>query len=230
MTLTDPLADALERKRLYGVYPAQVSDIKDPKGQGRVRVKLPWAPDADGGFEVWARLAVPMAGNNRGSWLVPDVGDEVLVAFEAGDPRRPYVIGSLWNGSDSPPESMDGAGNNYKKVIRSRNGVMITLDDTDGQETLTIETPGGQSVTLKDGAGSIELADSNGNTVKLESAGITLQASAKVSITAGTIEMKAGMVKVDAGMSKFSGVIKCDTAISSAVVSSSYTPGAGNIW
>lgn len=230
MLLGEPQAAAVERKRLYGVFPAQVTDIKDSKGQGRIKVKLPWAPDADGGFEVWARLAVPMAGNNRGTWLIPDVGDEVLVAFEAGDPRHPFVIGSLWNGSDSPPESMDGAGNNYKKVIRSRNGVKITLDDTDGQEKVVIETPGGQKVTLKDGAGSIELVDSNGNSVKLEAAGITLQASAKVKISAGTIEMSAGMVKVDAGMSKFSGVVKSDTVITNAVVSSSYTPGAGNIW
>ena len=131
---------------------------------------------------------------------------------------------------DSPPASMDGAGNNYKKVIRSRNGVQITLDDTDGQETLLIETPGGQKLTLKDGAASVELVDSNGNSVKLEAAGITLQASAKVKISAGTIEMSAGMLTVDAGMSKFSGVVKSDTVITNAVVSSSYTPGAGNIW
>ena len=60
----------------------------------------------------------------------------MLVAFEGGDPRRPYVLGGLWNGSDAPPESMDGAGNNDKKVLRSRNGVKVTLDDQDGQETL----------------------------------------------------------------------------------------------
>lgn len=230
MSATEAYAPAVERKRLYGVFPAQVSDIRDTKGQGRIKVKLPWAPDADGGFEVWARLCVPMAGNDRGTWLIPDVGDEVLVAFEAGDPRRPIVIGSLWNGSDAPPETMDGAGNNYKKVIRSRNGVQITLDDTDGQETLLIETPGGQKLTLKDGAASVELVDSNGNSVKLDAAGITLQASAKVKISAGTIEMSAGMLTVDAGMSKFSGVVKSDTVITNAVVSSSYTPGAGNIW
>ena len=95
MFASEAHALAVERKRLYGVFPAQVSDIRDAKGQGRVKVKLPWAPDADGGFEVWARLGVPMAGNDRGTWLIPDVGDEVLVAFEAGDPRRPIVIGSV---------------------------------------------------------------------------------------------------------------------------------------
>ena len=68
------------------------------------------------------------------SWFVPDVNDEVLVVFEGGDTRRPYVVGGLWNGSDAAPESMDGGGNNYKKVLRSRNGVKVTLDDQDGQE------------------------------------------------------------------------------------------------
>jgi len=217
--------------RWYGVYPALVSDIKDPDGQGRVKVKLPWAPDADGGaYEAWARLATTMAGKSRGTWFVPDSNDEVLVAFEGGDPRRPYVIGSLWNGTDSTPESMDGAGNNYKKVIKSRNGVKVTLDDQDGQESLKLETPGGQKLTLKDGPGSVQIEDSNGNSIKLESSGVTITASAKVTVNASSVAVSAGMVTVDAGMSKFSGVIKCDTLITNSVVSSSYTPGAGNIW
>jgi len=215
----------------YGVYPALVTDIADPDGQGRVKVKLPWSPDGDGAtYEAWARLATMMAGNNRGSWFVPDENDEVLVIFEAGNPRRPYVIGALWNGSDAPPESMDGAGNNYIKAIRSRNGVKITLDDTDGQESFIVETPGGQKMTLKDGPGSVEIADSNGNSVTLEAAGITVTASAKVTINASTVEVSAGMVTVNAGMSKFSGVVQADTVITNSVVSASYTPGAGNIW
>ena len=128
-----------------------------------MQVRLPWAPDADGRqYELWARLATLFAGANRGSWFIPDVDDEVLVAFEAGDPRRPFIIGGLWNGRDAPPESMDGAGNNNLKVIHSRNGVKISLDDSDGQERLLLETPGGQKVLLKDGPASVEVEDSNG--------------------------------------------------------------------
>jgi uncharacterized protein involved in type VI secretion and phage assembly len=218
--------------RFYGLYPARVTDIKDPDSQGRVKVALPWAADAAGGgrYEAWARLATLMGGNNRGSWFVPDVEDEVLVGFEAGDPRRPYVVGALWNGKDAPPESMDGAGKNAKKVLRSRNGVVITLDDTDGQETLTLETPGGQKVTLKDGPGSIEVQDSNGNSLKMEASGVTVTASAKVTVNASTAEISAGMLTVNAGMSKFSGVVQADTVITNSVVSASYTPGAGNVW
>lgn len=217
--------------RFYGVYPALVSNINDPDGQGRVKVKIPWSPDANGGeYEAWARLATMMAGDNRGSWFIPDVNDEVLICFEAGNPRRPYVIGMLWNGQDTPPETMDSAGDNNLKTLRSRNGIRIILDDTDGGETLTLETPGGQTVILKDGPASIEVSDSNGNTVKMEASGITVNAAAKVTINASTIEISAGMVTVNAGMSKFSGVVQADTIISNSIISASYTPGAGNIW
>jgi uncharacterized protein involved in type VI secretion and phage assembly len=217
--------------RWYGVYPALVVDIRDPDGQGRVKVSLPWAADTAGSrYEAWARLATMMAGRNRGSWFVPDTNDEVLIAFEGGDTRRPYVIGGLWNGSDTPPESMDGGGSNDKKVLRSRNGVKVTLDDKNGVETFIAETPGGQKITLKDGPGVVEIVDSNGNSVKLEASGITVNASAKVTVNASLISMSAGMVTVDAGMSKFSGVVQADTVISNSVISASYTPGAGNIW
>jgi uncharacterized protein involved in type VI secretion and phage assembly len=217
--------------RFYGAYPALVTDIKDPDGIGRVKVSLPWSPDGgSNGYEAWARVATLMAGNNRGTWFIPDQNDEVLIVFAGGDVRHPYVIGGLWNGQDSTPQSMDGSGNNYVKQIRSRNGVAVTLDDTNGQETFIAETPGGQKVTLKDGAASIEIQDSNGNSVKLESGGITVTAGSKVTINAGNVEVSAGMVTVNAGMSKFSGVVQADTVIANSVVGTSYTPGAGNIW
>ena len=215
----------------YGVYPALVADINDPDGQGRVKITLPWSPDSGADrYEAWARLSTLMAGNKKGSWFVPDVNDEVLVAFESGDARRPYVIGALWTGRDEAPGSMDGAGNNDKKILRSRNGVTITLDDKDGQEQLTLETPGGQKLTMKDGPGTIELRDANGNTVKLESSGITITASARVQINASQVSISSGMISIVAGMVKCSGVLKADTVIANSVVSSSYTPGAGNIW
>ena len=136
----------------------------------------------------------------------------------------------LRNGQDAPPETMDRAGNNFRKTVRSRNGVRITLDDTDGRETLTLETPGGQTAILRDGPGAVEVRDSNGNAVRLEASGITVSAAAKVTVTASAVEVSAGMVTVNAGMSKFSGVVQADTVITNAVVSASYTPGAGNIW
>ena len=215
--------------RFYGVHPALVIDNQDPDGQGRVRIRLPWSPDTDGGaYEAWARLATMMAGADRGSWFIPDVDDEVLVAFEGGDTRRPYVVGMLWNGQDTPPEQMDN--DNNVKTILSRAGIRISMDDSEGAVKLTLSTPGGHSLVFDDGDGSVKAADSNGNVIKMNSSGISISAAAKVKIDAALIEASAGMVTVDAGMSKFSGVVQCDTLIANSVVGVSYTPGVGNLW
>jgi uncharacterized protein involved in type VI secretion and phage assembly len=210
---------------------ARVVSIDDPESQSRVQVRL-LAFDAALGQDapMWARVVSPFAGSERGAFWLPDVDDEVLVTFVQGDTRHPLVLGGLWNGAAAPPAQTQSGGVNRYKRIQSKNGVTITLDDQSGQETLLLETPGGQKLTLKDGPGSVTIEDSNGNSIKLESAGISITASAKVKVQASTVEVSAGMVKVDAGMSKFSGVVKCDTLITNAVVSTSYTPGAGNIW
>jgi uncharacterized protein involved in type VI secretion and phage assembly len=215
----------------FGVLPATVVSINDPDGQGRVKIALPSIPDTGSArYEVWARMATLFAGKDRGSWFLPDKDDEVLVAFEQGDARRPYVLGGLWNGVDSPPQNMDGGERNNIKLLCSRNGVKITLDDSQGQEKLILETPAGQTVTLKDGPGSIEAKDSNGNSIKMEASGVTIDAAAKVTVNAAQVAVSAAMVTVDAGMSKFSGVVQADTVIANSVISASYTPGAGNIW
>ena len=177
-----------------------------------------------------ARVVSSFAGSDRGVFFLPEVDDEVLVVFVQGDARHPLVIGGLWNGSATPPAAIESGGRNRFKRIKSKNGIVVTLDDQDGQETLQLETPGGQKLTLKDGPGSVRIEDSNGNSVTLESAGITVQASAKVKVQASTVEVTAGMVTVDAAMSKFSGMVKCDVLQTNAVISTSYTPGAGNVW
>jgi len=235
MSVFDAMMDAsyvAERlARWCGVYPALVDDVRDPDGQGRVRVRLPWAADAGGAaYLAWARQATLMAGDQRGTWFVPEPGDEVLVGFEAGDPRRPFVLGALWNGTDATPETMDGAGRNNVRVIHSRSGHQIRLDDTAGAEKVVIQTNGGQRVTLDDSPASVEIVDSSGNTVRLEASGITISTSGKVSVTAATAEISAGTLSVNAGMSTFSGVVKADTVITNSVISAAYTPGAGNIW
>ena len=98
-----------------------------------------------------------------------------------------------------------------------------------GNDQLILETVAGHRIMLDDASASILIQDSNGNTIRLESSGITIQASAKVVVTASQIELAASMVTIDAGMAKFSGVVKADTLIANAVIASSYTPGTGNI-
>jgi uncharacterized protein involved in type VI secretion and phage assembly len=216
---------------MYGVYPALVIDIRDPDRQGRVKITLPSAPAAGGpGYTNWARLATFMAGNHRGSWFIPDVNGEVLVAFEGGDISRPYILGSLWNGSSALPESMDADGANNRKLLRSRSGLTLTLDDQDGAEQMILETPAGQKVTLKDDAGNIVIQDSNGNSVRLDAGGIAITSPAAVTVNASTVEVSASMVTVNTGMSKLGGVVQADTVITNSVISASYSPGAGNIW
>ena len=185
---------------IQGVYSASVLDNRDPEGLAR----------------------------NKGTLFLPEVGDEVLVAFERGDLRAPCVIGSLWNGKARPPATSDPGGT---KVIRSRTGVTLRIHDaSDNSSSLVIETAGGQRITLQDGPSSVRVEDGNGNSITLAASGITINASAKVVVNASTVDLNAGMVAVNAGMARFSGVVQCDTLISNSVVSASYTPGAGNIW
>jgi uncharacterized protein involved in type VI secretion and phage assembly len=215
---------------LSAAHLARVVSLDDPESLNRVQVHLISYAGIDGqDLPLWARVVCPFAGNDRGAFLMPDVDDEVLVVFVQGDPRYPLVIGGLWSGANAAPASI-GAGGNVIKRIRSKNGIQITLEDRKGQETLTLETPGGQTVTLKDGPGAITLEDSNGNSVKLETSGITVQAPSTVKVQATKVDVSAPMVTVDAVMAKFSGIVKCEVLLTSAVVSKSYTPGAGNIW
>lgn len=214
-----------------GVFLAEVVSLQDPDHQARVQVRVHAANGvADQDAPLWARMVCPMAGSDRGAYWIPDVGDLVAVAFVQGDVRFPVVLGGLWHGAAAPPQSMDGGGQNHLKVLRSRNGVKVTLDDTPGREQLVLETPGGCRLTLQDGPGRCELVDSNGNSARFETSGITVTAAAKVTVNASQVEVSAGMVTVNAGLSKFSGVVQCDTLISNTVISASYTPGAGNIW
>jgi uncharacterized protein involved in type VI secretion and phage assembly len=222
--------ESMSGQHWYGAYPALVTDIRDPDQQGRVKVTLPWAKSPLGEqYEAWARLATLAAGINRGTWFIPDVNDEVLVVFQAGDPSLPFVVGSLWNGRDSPPMSMDQAGENNLKIIRSRNGTTITLDDTSGSEQFSVTTPGGAKLILRDGPSRCEITDSNGNTIKMEAFGITITASSKIVLTASTVEISAGEMTANCGQVKFSGTVMADTIVVNNVVAASYTPGAGNI-
>jgi uncharacterized protein involved in type VI secretion and phage assembly len=169
-----------------GVVIAVVTNNKDPEMGGRVKVKYPWLHDQ---LESdWIRLATPMAGNGRGFYWLPEINDEVLVAFEHGDINRPYVIGALWNGMDKPPSTASqvvGAdGKVNKRVIKSRSGHIISIDDTLNQENITIVDKTGN------------------NTIKLESPTnkLTISVNGDMVLEAlnGNISMKGRTVAVEA--------------------------------
>ena len=209
---------------LSGVYSASVVDNRDPDGLGRVLVRVSAPTDVLAG-DLWARVATMMAGRNRGTWFVPEVGDEVLVAFERGDAKEAYVIGALWNAKARPPAESPAD----VKLIRSRNGITLRIRDDRNNNALILETPGGQRITLQDNPGSVRVEDANGNSVMLSASGMTVNASAAVTVNASRVEVSAGLLTVNAGMSRFSGVVQCDTMISNSVISASYSPGAGNV-
>lgn len=214
---------------LFGAQLAVVISVQDPLGLARVQVRLV-GPDADGGATMWARVAVPFAGGDRGAFFIPDVGDEVLVVFVAGDARAPIVIGGLWSGSQSPPETLSGDRVD-RWTLTGKAGTRIAILETDGgSPTIELETPGGVRATLSDaGGGTIELV-AGANQVTLDQQGVTVNAGQKVSVTAASVDISAGKVTVNSALASFSGVVSCQTLQTSSVISASYTPGAGNIW
>ena len=165
-----------------------VKDIKDPSSLGRVKVDFPWlaeeseavaiSSDEDRAHSYWARIATLMAGAGRGTFFIPEVDDEVLVAFEHGDLDRPVVLGSLWNADDAPPESMDSDAKNNLRSIRSRSGHVISFDDNteDKKAMVTIKSQGGHQIVLDDDGdkGKIEISTSAGHAITLDDAGKTL--------------------------------------------------------
>lgn len=212
----------------YGVYPAIVTRGVDAKRPGEIGVRLPMFGADDEFEDIPARLSAPMAGNQRGIFFVPEIGDEVLVSFEAGDPRRAYVLGALWNGRDAPPVA--ATPDNDLKQIRTRSGVRITFDDAQEQGRLTLETPEGKRISIDDAEERVSITDEHGNAITLDAGGISIDATAPLKMSAATLEVSVSSLKVESAMSTFSGVVRCDTLISNNVVASNYTPGAGNIW
>jgi uncharacterized protein involved in type VI secretion and phage assembly len=135
--------------RHHGVVIGIVKSLKDPDGMGRIQVEFPWLQE--GKRSGWAPIAVPMAGNNRGMYFMPEIDDEALVAFEHGDFAHPFIVGFLWNGVDPPPETT-----NKNRIIKTPGGHQLRFED-EGDKRIVVKSNGGLEVRLNDASGSIEL-------------------------------------------------------------------------
>jgi uncharacterized protein involved in type VI secretion and phage assembly len=213
MNLFDVLSkdDEASATRISGVVVGVVTNTQDPAGLGRVKVKFPWLSSTEESF--WARVATPMAGKERGFYFLPEVEDEVLMAFEHGDARFPYVLGALWNSQDKPPENNDKGENNIR-AIKSRSGHVIRLNDASGEEKIEIIDKSGKNTIVIDTAENtitvtsdkdITLSASRG-TIKLEAQKIEIKSSTDMALEAGagmevkatgTMDVKGAMVNIN---------------------------------
>ena len=195
-------AEKPDDRRIYGVAVAQVVDICDIAQLGRVKVRLPWLP----GYEPWARVASMVAGPDGGAFFMPQKGEEVVVAFNHGDVREPFVVGCVWNSKDSPPKQASSDPLN-KRTIRTPKGHEFEFDDL--ARTVTLTSADKRRIVL--GPKSIELAmDADKTTaITLEKGKITLKVGAssitlennKISISSPQVEVKAttGGARLDGG-------------------------------
>jgi phage baseplate assembly protein V len=203
---TQLISSPNDRAGFFGVATGIVTNNKDPKKLGRVKVKLPWLSDAD--ETPWARVLTPMAGKERGMFFLPEVDDEVLVAFQHGRMDDPVILGALWNGKDTPPETNDN-GKNDKRTIKSRSGHIIRLDDTESAEKIEILDKTGKNTIVIDTAKNAVLINADADIA------IT-SANGKITLSAQTIELNAKAdVKAEASSGlelKASGAMKLQGA------------------
>jgi phage baseplate assembly protein V len=179
-------------RRYYGVAEALVTAVNDSGQEGRVKLRLPWFNEE---FETeWSRVSQFYAGNGYGAFFIPEVGDEVLVAFVHGDMRFPVIIGGLYNGKDKPPSFR--ADDKDEKMIRTKSGHRITLDDTSGSEKITIvDKTGANSIVINSTDNSITITSEKDITLSATKGTITLDAkNLEIKSSADSkIEAGAGM-------------------------------------
>ncbi len=195
MSLLDALGTEQQNSnKIVGVAAGIITNNQDTDNLGRVKLRFPWLSDEN--ETDWVRIANLMAGPERGSFFLPDVDDEVLVAFENGDIHRPYVIGALWNGRQIPPQTNSDGNNNIRK-IRSRSGHEIIFNDDSGtgQEKLEIRTNAGHKVILDDSTGreKIEISDkTDNNKVVIDSVqnSINIESAMQLKIKANIVEIE----------------------------------------
>lgn len=209
--------------RYLGVYPAVVTDIvKDTENLGRIEVCFPWLGDDGTDVRALATLCTPYSDDDQGFEMIPAVHSQVVVAFEAGNLRRPYIIGTCWNGKEQLPESPRRP--NDKRLIKTRSGSLLEFDDADHAAKVTLSMRNGHKLILDEGAQEVKLLHATGSMIKINAAG-------QISIIAqATVEVTAPAVNVHSATATFDGLVQCQSLITNSVVSAFYTPGVGNFW
>ncbi|MDX2136639.1 MAG: VgrG-related protein [Chloroflexota bacterium] len=205
--MADLLGGERQQSVWNGVVPAIVTNNRDEQNMGRVKVKFPWL---DTSLESdWARVAAVGAGKDMGVWWLPEVNDEVLVAFEHGDFNHPYIVGSLWNGKDTPPESTNNTikgGKVQTRMLRTRAGHTIRLSDDDGEQVIEIfDAADATHIKLDAKARTLEIISKGDVTLKTSTnlkieatSSIEMKANASIKIEAqGELTLKGAMVKIN---------------------------------
>jgi uncharacterized protein involved in type VI secretion and phage assembly len=193
--VTEPITDILAQGRsdgsggrIYGVVPAVVTNNQDPDNLARVKVRFPWLSDDVESW--WARVAAPAASDGAGVYFLPNVDDEVLVAFEHGDVRYPYVLGCLWSNAAQPPET-NGDGANAMHTIETPAGHIVRLDDTDGGEKIEVIAAGGDNKVTIEKSGAITIEATGDVSITTSGGKLKLEGSSGVEISSdGAIELR----------------------------------------
>lgn len=211
---SSPAADMLPA--IQGLQIGITTDLEDPDSQDRIRVRLPIIDENEDG--VWARIASPDAGNNRGIFFRPEIGDEVIVGFLNNDPRNPVVLGML--NSSANPAPLTAANKNDEKGYVSRSGMKMIFNDAD--KSLKVETPAGKKVTVSEADGVMTIEDENGNKISMDSSSVSIESAANMSLKAGgdlTIEATNITLSPSAGFSLSAGGASISADSSSASIS-----------
>ncbi|HYJ48071.1 MAG TPA: phage baseplate assembly protein V [Pyrinomonadaceae bacterium] len=172
-------------RTIPGVVQGLVTNLDDPQGLGRIQVEFPWL---DAQYRSnWAPIATPLTGGQRGQFFMPEVGDEALVAFEHGDFDHPFVVGFLWNGVDTPPET-----ELKNRVILTPGGHTLRFEDKDGAKKVVLKSSDGHQVVIDDAAREITITDSDARNrilIQLSGGNIKVEAAAQVTVEAPQISL-----------------------------------------
>ena len=175
------------RTQYPGVVIGKVKEID--AANAAVKLEFPWLEES---YESdWAPVAMPMSGKKRGFYFMPEQDDQVLVAFNQGDFDSPYVVGFVWNGVATPPET-----DRNNRIIKTPGGHTLRFEDTDGSKKIILKSDGGHNLTIDDTAKTITVTDSGGsNQVVIDAGGtVTVKAASKVVVDAPQIELTSGAV------------------------------------